>query len=71
MSLLNLFSSKEENPKVSDYLKEFLTDFSIEVMPRTAAKIESFEEILPKNTRFILLILKVFLLKRWCRQLNG
>ena len=51
MSLLNLFSSKEENPKVSDHLKEFLTDFSIEVMPRTAAKIESFEEILPKNTR--------------------
>ena len=51
MSLLNFFSSKEENPKVSDYLKEFLTDFSIEVMPRTAAKIESFEEILPKNTR--------------------
>ena len=45
MSLLNLFSSKEENPKVSDHLKEFLTDFSIEVMPRTAAKIESFEEI--------------------------
>ena len=33
------------------HLKEFLTDFSIEVMPRTAAKIESFEEILPKNTR--------------------
>ena len=51
MSLLNLFSPKEENPKVSGHLKEFLTDFSIEVMPRTAAKIESFEEILPKNTR--------------------
>ena len=51
MSLLNLFSSKEENLKVSGHLKEFLTDFSIEVMPRTAAKIESFEEILPKNTR--------------------
>ena len=51
MSLLNLFSSKIENPKVSDHLKEFLTDFSIEVMPRTAAKIESFKEILPKNTR--------------------
>ncbi|MDC1026554.1 methylenetetrahydrofolate reductase [Candidatus Thioglobus sp.] len=51
MSLLNLFSSKEENSKVSSHLKEFLTDFSIEVMPRTAAKIESFEEILPKNTR--------------------
>jgi methylenetetrahydrofolate reductase (NADPH) len=51
MSLLNLFSSKKENQKVSDHLKEFLTDFSIEVMPRTAAKIESFKEILPKNTR--------------------
>jgi methylenetetrahydrofolate reductase (NADPH) len=51
MSLLNLFSSKTENQKVSDHLKEFLTDFSIEVMPRTAAKIESFKEILPKNTR--------------------
>ena len=51
MSLLNLFSSKEEKQKVSDHLKEFLTDFSIEVMPRTAAKIESFKEILPKNTR--------------------
>jgi methylenetetrahydrofolate reductase (NADPH) len=51
MSLLNLFSSKEENPKVSDHLKEFLTDFSIEVMPRTAAKIASFADILPKNTR--------------------
>ena len=44
MSLLNLFSSKEENPKVSDYLKEFLTDFSIEVMPRNEEKIESFVE---------------------------
>ena len=51
MSLLNLFSSKTENQKVSDHLKEFLTDFSIEVMPRTADKIESFKEILPKNTR--------------------
>jgi methylenetetrahydrofolate reductase (NADPH) len=51
MSLLNLFSSKTESQKVSDHLKEFLTDFSIEVMPRTAAKIESFKEILPKNTR--------------------
>ena len=51
MSLLNLFSSKKENQKVSNHLKEFLTDFSIEVMPRTASKIESFKEILPKNTR--------------------
>ena len=51
MSLLNLFFSKEKNQKVSDNLKDFLTDFSIEVMPSTASKIENFKEILPQNTR--------------------
>jgi methylenetetrahydrofolate reductase (NADPH) len=51
MSLLNLFFSKEKNQKVSDHLKDFLTDFSIEVMPSTASKIENFKEILPQNTR--------------------
>ncbi len=51
MSILNLFSSKEKNQQVSDSLKGFLTNFSIEVMPRTAEKIESFKEILPANTR--------------------
>ena len=29
----------------------FLRDFSIEVMPRTAEKVESFREILPEGTR--------------------
>ena len=51
MSILSAFSSKEDNKKASDQLKNFLTDFSIEVMPRTASKIESFKEILPQNTR--------------------
>jgi len=51
MSILKSFFSKEENIQASSELKEFLTDFSIEVMPRTASKIESFREILPKNTR--------------------
>jgi len=51
MSLLNLFSSKEKNKKVSDNLKDFLVNFSIEVMPSTAAKIESFKDILPISTR--------------------
>ena len=51
MSLLNLFSSKEKNKKVSDNLKDFLVNFSIEVMPSTAAKIESFKDILPIRTR--------------------
>ena len=51
MSILSAFSSKEDNKKASDQLKNFLDDFSIEVMPRTASKIESFKEILPQNTR--------------------
>ena len=51
MSILSAFSSKEESKKISNHLKDFLVDFSIEVMPRTASKIESFNEILPQNTR--------------------
>ena len=51
MSILSAFTSKEETKKISDNLKDFLVDFSIEVMPRTASKIESFSEILPQNTR--------------------
>lgn len=51
MSILSAFSKKEESKKVSGHLKNFLADFSIEVMPRTASKIESFKEILPQNTR--------------------
>ena len=51
MSLLN-FRKKDEgalpvDPKVSD----FLTDFSIEVMPRTAEKVDDFRAILPEGTR--------------------
>ena len=51
MSILSAFTSKEETKEVSDNLKDFLVNFSIEVMPRTASKIESFKEILPQNTR--------------------
>ena len=49
MSILNFSSDK--NSAVNPALEAFLKDFSIEVMPRTAAKIESFKELLPHNTR--------------------
>ena len=50
MSLLN-FRKKDEgrvpvDPKVSD----FLTDYSIEVMPRTAEKVDDFRALLPAGT---------------------
>jgi len=32
-------------------LESFLQDYSIEVMPRTAAKIDDFRDLLPQNTR--------------------
>ena len=40
MSILSALSSKKETKKVSSSLKDFLENFSIEVMPRTASKIE-------------------------------
>ncbi|MBT6864817.1 MAG: methylenetetrahydrofolate reductase, partial [Planktomarina temperata] len=51
MALLN-FGSKdtggeETNPEVETFLK----DYSIEVMPRTAEKIEDFRDLLPTATR--------------------
>jgi len=33
------------------HLKDFISGYSIEVIPKSAAKIESFKDILPKNTR--------------------
>lgn len=53
-SILNFFSSKEKPAPTgaSDGdLAAFLDGFSIEVMPRTAEKVESFADILPSGTR--------------------
>ena len=48
-----LFNFKKNNLKTenSPGLVSLLKNFSIEVMPRTAEKIESFPTILPKTTR--------------------
>ena len=37
--------------KMSTNFKDFISGYSIEVVPNSAAKIESFKEILPINTR--------------------
>ena len=50
MSLLN-FGRKEEVKEVSPNLEAFLQGYSIEVMPRTAEKVEDFRAILPAGTR--------------------
>ena len=51
MALLN-FRRKVDAPSgVNPQLEAFLDGFSIEVMPRTAEKIEDFTALLPKGTR--------------------
>ena len=50
MSILK-FARKSETPRYSENLRQMMQGFSIEVMPRTAGKIDSFAEILPAQTR--------------------
>ena len=51
MGLLNFAAKDVKKPESSIQLEEFLKGFSIEVMPRTAEKIESFRDLLPSGTR--------------------
>ena len=39
---------------INTNFKDFTSGYSIEVIPRSAAKIESFSDLLPKNTRVYL-----------------
>lgn len=52
MALFNFRRSAAATPETdSDALEAFLQGYSIEVMPRTAEKVEDFRAILPKGTR--------------------
>jgi len=37
--------------KINTNFKDFISGYSIEVLPKSAAKIDSFSDVLPKNTR--------------------
>ncbi len=50
MALFN-FKKKEETTTTSPEMETFLKDYSIEVMPRTAEKVENFRDLLPSGTR--------------------
>lgn len=50
MALFN-FRRKEEAAPATGSLEAFLKGYSIEVMPRTAEKVENFRDILPTGTR--------------------
>ena len=51
MALLKFGRKDEQTAEINPELESFLQGYSIEVMPRTAAKVESFGDILPKSTR--------------------
>lgn len=48
--LMDKFKSPQNKATLGKDAHDFLTGFSIEVMPRTAEKVEDFREILPQNT---------------------
>jgi len=53
--LMSLLNFRRKEAPVSDLptpeVAEFLRDYSIEVMPRTAEKVEDFRDLLPEGTR--------------------
>jgi len=52
MALLNFRrSAPADDVTVNPQVESFLKDYSIEVMPRTAEKVEDFRELLPEGTR--------------------
>jgi len=51
MALFNFAKKSEEETPVSPEMESFLKGYSIEVMPRTAEKVEDFRALLPKGTR--------------------
>jgi methylenetetrahydrofolate reductase (NADPH) len=51
MAFLGLKKKASQTSPVSENLERFVNNFSIEVMPRTAEKIENFKDLLPENTR--------------------
>jgi methylenetetrahydrofolate reductase (NADPH) len=50
MALLN-FRQRETTSPANGQVEAFLEGYSIEVMPRTAEKVEDFRELLPRGTR--------------------
>ena len=57
MALLNFKRKADAETVVNPQVESFLKDFSIEVMPRTAEKVENFRELLPEGTRVYICLL--------------
>lgn len=51
MSLFSFSKKEETTTEMNPQVEAFLKDYSIEVMPRTAEKVEDFRALLPEGTR--------------------
>ncbi len=51
MALLNFKKREKPAAPVNGQVEDFLKGYSIEVMPRTAEKVENFRDLLPEDTR--------------------
>lgn len=51
MALLNFRKKADAAPRITPEVQAFLQGYSIEVMPRTAEKVEDFRDHLPEGTR--------------------
>ena len=51
MALLNFRKKEQPTDEVNPQVEAFLQDFSIEVMPRTAERVEDFRALLPTGSR--------------------
>ena len=51
MAFFGLKTKNSQTSQIRENIERFMCNYSIEVMPRTAVKIENFRDILPKNTR--------------------
>jgi len=65
MALLNFGSKDTAGVEINPQVESFLKDYSIEVMPRTAEKIEDFRELLPAATRVYIAHIEGTPLKIW------
>ena len=59
MALLNFRKKGTETGGNTPDVQAFLQDYSIEVMPRTAAKVEDFNALLPAGTRVYLSLIHI------------
>ena len=50
---------------INTNFKDFTSGYSIEVIPRSAAKIESFSDLLPKSTRVYIAHIETKILQQW------